>query len=87
MWHNRERVNIIKIYPTNSFEEIFKLLNEKLNEKGIDIDSVSVSPFAGANKKEEKIKQMNVNRPFFFGITHSELGDRFLFMCKIEQIN
>ena len=59
----------------------------KVKEKGIDIDSLSVSPFAGANKKEEKIKQMNVNRPFFFGITHSELGDMFLFMCKIEQIN
>ena len=58
----------------------------KVDEKGIDINTLSSLPFKGVDLVSEGIKEMNVNYSFFFGIRHTLISDIFILMCKIDQL-
>ena len=60
----------------------------KVDENGTEAAAVTAMILCGsAMPKQEKIYEMKVDRPFFFGIKHSDINDMFLFMSKIEKIN
>ena len=58
----------------------------KVDEKGIDITTLSSLPFKGVDLTTEGVKEMNVNHSFFFGIRHTLMRDIFILMCKIDQL-
>lgn len=60
----------------------------KVDENGTEAAAVTAMILYGDSlPKKETIYEMKVNRPFFFGIKHSDINDMFLFMSKIETIN
>ena len=58
----------------------------KFDEFGIDAPGIAMKSNELEIGPEEKINEMNVNRPFFFGIKNKDAKNIFLFMGVIEEI-
>lgn len=58
----------------------------KFNEYGIDAPGISMKRNEFEIGPDEKINEMNVNRPFFFGIKNKDAKHIFFFMGVIEEI-
>ena len=58
----------------------------KFDEFGIDAPGIAMKSNELEIGPEDKINEMNVNRPFFFGIKNKDAKNIFLFMGVIEEI-
>ena len=60
----------------------------KVDEFGTEAAAVTMMSLDGCCfNPEQKIYEMKVNRPFFFGIKNEDFNDSFIFMSLIKRIN